>query len=123
MFNFNKKKENNSPEDLKEVVKRFEKIEEENKKIKEELEEIRDKQKKFLENPGIVRFNPFPGEGGNQSFSLAFVNKKGDGVVITNFYTKEGNRIYGKPLEKGSCKYALSKEEREAIKKGLGHYE
>ncbi len=123
MFNFNKKKEEETPQDLNNIVERFKRIEEENKKIREEIEEIRNKQKSFLENPGVVRFNPFPGEGGNQSFSLAFVNKNGDGVVVTNFYTKEGNRIYGKPLEKGSCKYALSKEEKEAIKKGLGHYE
>ncbi len=119
MFNFKKKKEKEIPQNNQELIERLQKLEEENKAIKEEIKEIKEKEKYFLKAPKMIRFNPFPGEGGDQSFSVSFLNKNGDGSVLTNLYTKEGNRIYGKPIEKGSCRYALSNEEKEAIKKAI----
>lgn len=114
MFNF-KKKEKETPQDIGEVLEKLKEIEEENRKIKEELIEIKKREKLYLKKPGVVRFNPFPGEGGNQSFSIALVDQEKNGVVITNFYTKDGNRIYGKPIKSGSSEYALSKEEKKAV--------
>ncbi len=119
MFNFNKKKKESTPQDIQEIIYSIEELKKENAEIKEELQEIRKKDEFLLRKPEIVRFNPFPGEGGNQSFSLAIIDKKGDGIVITNLYTKEGNRVYGKPIRGGVCEYALSKEEKEAIQKAL----
>ncbi|MCF7845172.1 MAG: DUF4446 family protein [Candidatus Pacebacteria bacterium] len=114
MFNF-KKKQEEEPQDIGEVLEKLKQIEQENKEIREELIEMKKREKLYLKKPGVVRFNPFPGEGGNQSFSIAFVDQEKNGVVVTNFYTKDGNRIYGKPVEKGSSEYALSKEEKKAI--------
>jgi len=36
-------------------------------------------------------------------------------------YNREGNRVYGKPIQKGTSTYALSKEEKEAIDKARGN--
>jgi hypothetical protein len=115
MFNF-KKKQEELPQDIGEVVEKLKELEAENKKIKEEIASIKEREQLYLKKPGVVRFNPFPGEGGNQSFSIALVDQEKNGVVITNFYTKDGNRIYGKPVKQGSSEYALSKEEKQAIK-------
>jgi hypothetical protein len=115
MFNF-KKKQEELPQDIGEVVEKLKELEAENKKIKEEIANIKEREQLYLKKPGVVRFNPFPGEGGNQSFSIALVDQEKNGVVITNFYTKDGNRIYGKPVKQGSSEYALSKEEKQAIK-------
>lgn len=67
---------------------------------------------------GIVRFNPFQGDGsgGNQSFALALLNEQGDGVTISTLYTRGGQTsVYAKPVEKGQPQFELSEEEQEAL--------
>lgn len=64
-----------------------------------------------------IRFNPFKDTGGDQSFSVALLDGKNNGVVISSFYGREGSRTFAKPIEKGTSKYELLAEEKEAIKK------
>ncbi len=71
---------------------------------------------------GIIRFNPFHGDGsgGNQSFSAAFLNERGDGVVFSALHARAGHAsVYAKPLVKGSSTFELTEEEREAIGKAM----
>lgn len=64
-----------------------------------------------------VRFNPFKDLGGDQSFSIALLNGKNDGIVITSLYTREGTRVYSKSIAGGeSEKHPLTEEERQAVK-------
>jgi len=66
---------------------------------------------------GIIRFNPFKDIGGDQSFALALLDGKDSGIVISSLHTREGTRIYSKPVMKGeSEKYTLTEEEKQAIK-------
>ena len=66
---------------------------------------------------GIIRFNPFSDIGGDQSFSVALLDGKNNGVVISSLHTKEGTRVYSKPIGKGEAeKYPLTEEEKQAIK-------
>lgn len=65
----------------------------------------------------IIRFNPFGDIGGDQSFSVAFLNGKNTGVVISSLHTKEGTRVYSKPIIKGEAeKYPLTEEEKNVVK-------
>ncbi len=65
---------------------------------------------------GIVRFNPFKDIGGDQSFALALLDGKDSGLVISSLHTREGTRIYSKPVSKGIAeKYTLTEEEKMAI--------
>lgn len=74
--------------------------------------------KKSVHKVGVVRFNPFKDLGGDQSFSVALLDGENSGVVISALHTREGNRVYSKPVEKGrALKYPLTDEEKEAIKK------
>jgi hypothetical protein len=68
---------------------------------------------------GIVRFNPFSEVGGDQSFSIALLNENDDGVVITSLYTRQENRVYGKPIKNSQSEYSLSEEEKKAIEKAI----
>lgn len=66
---------------------------------------------------GIIRFNPFKDIGGDQSFALALLDGKDSGIVISSLHTREGTRIYSKPVIKGIAeKYTLTEEEELAIK-------
>lgn len=72
---------------------------------------------KSIHKVGIIRFNPFKDIGGDQSFALALLDGKDSGLVISSLHTREGTRIYSKPIIKGeSEKYTLTDEERAAIK-------
>jgi len=75
---------------------------------------------KSLHKTGMVRFNPFKEVGGDQSFSIALLNGKNNGIVISSLYTREGTRIYSKAITAGkSEKYPLTEEEERAIKIAL----
>jgi len=114
MFNFLKKKK--EPENLKEILSQFQELKGNFEKISKELENLKKENKFNIQKFGIVRFNPFKEIGGNQSFSIALLDGRDDGIVITSLYTKEGNRIFGKPIKGGKSEYLLSEEEKEAIK-------
>jgi len=64
---------------------------------------------------GLVRYNAFQDTGSDLSFSLALINHAGDGAVVTSIFGREENRLYGKPVENGSSKHPLSREEQAAL--------
>ena len=64
---------------------------------------------------GLIRFNPFPDTGGNQSFALALLDESDDGVVISSLHSRTGTRIYGKSVVGGKADTSLSTEEQEAV--------
>ena len=68
---------------------------------------------------GIVRFNPFTGEGqgGNQSFALAMLDEQGVGVVLSTLYSRDRVGVYAKPLQAFASTYELSDEEKQAIER------
>jgi hypothetical protein len=64
---------------------------------------------------GLVRFNPFPDTGGNQSFALALLDESEDGVVVSSLHSRTGTRIYAKSVSAGKADTSLSAEEQDAI--------
>ena len=109
--------------DLGEIlVSQIKKLEDQGKDIEKIFSEIEKVNKILLtcfQKIGVIRFNPFQEVGGDQSFSVALLDAQNNGFVITGLYTREGNRIFAKPIENGQSKYLLSGEEKEAIKKAI----
>jgi hypothetical protein len=114
MLDFFKKKQK-EPKNLKEVLRQFKDLGRSFEKLSTEFEVLKGENKLSVQKVGIVRFNPFSEIGGDQSFSIALLDGNDDGLVLTSFYTREGNRVYGKPIKAGASRYALSKEEIKAI--------
>ncbi len=112
---FNKDKK--EPEGLKEILTRLEGLKVEFEKISEELKSIKKENKFSVQKVGVLRYNPFSGQGGDQSFTVALLDANNDGVVITSIYGREGSRVYAKPINKGVSEYALSNEEKKAMEK------
>jgi len=73
-----------------------------------------------IQKVGIVRFNPFSDTGGDLSFAVALLDYQNNGVVLSSLHSREGTRIYAKPILNGQSKYNLSEEEQEALKKAMG---
>ena len=72
-----------------------------------------------LQRVGIVRYNAFERMGGNQSFSVALLDEKGNGIVLTGLYSRNSSAIFAKPIQSGLSTYDLSNEEKEAIDKAF----
>jgi hypothetical protein len=68
---------------------------------------------------GLIRFNPFNETGGNNSFSLALLDGKNNGWVMTGLHTRERTRLYVKPIKNLKSEYELSDEEKKALEKAV----
>lgn len=84
-------------------------------KLQQDLEGLL--RKGTIRNVGIVRYNPFPDAGGDQSFAIALLDSEGTGVIISSLHARADTRIFAKPIEGGRSRYPLSDEEQDAIRK------
>jgi hypothetical protein len=80
-----------------------------------------------LQRVGLVRFDAFEDIAGQQSFSVALLDNRGNGVVITSLFGRTESRCYAKPVIRGNSPHRLSDEEMAAIKQAMeqpvGHRE
>jgi hypothetical protein len=83
--------------------------------IEESLKNLYDQQKLAVQKVGLIRYNSYADDGGNLSFSIALLDAASNGVVITSLHGRAQNRIYTKPISKGTSEITLTKEEKEAI--------
>ena len=118
MFKFFKK--NKEPKNLKGVLNQLEDLEKKIKKISQGLENLKKEGNFSVQKMEVVRYNPFSEVGSDQSFSIVLLDGNNDGVVITSLYTREGNRVYAKPVKNGASEYSLSEEEKKAISRATG---
>lgn len=76
--------------------------------------------KKHFQRLGFRRYNPFTDTGGDQSFSAAFLDDNGDGIMISSLHSRENTRLYAKKVQSGKVVgQALSKEEQEVINEAI----
>ena len=73
-----------------------------------------------LHKVDMIRFNPFKDRSGNQSFSIALLDGKNNGIIISSLHTREGTRVYSKEIKKGSSpKHKLTEEESRVLKNAM----
>ncbi|SDW87369.1 Protein of unknown function [Alicyclobacillus hesperidum] len=78
---------------------------------------------KKVSTPVIRRYNAFSEVGSDLSYSVAFLDDQGDGVVLTSIYGREDSVTYGKPIEAGESPYLLTEEEQSVISGAMGTLE
>jgi len=109
------KKPAEEPVNIDELLAQFKDLKDECRSLKEEVKKLREENLRMVNKVGIVRFNPFEGLGSNQSFSLAILDGNDNGAMITSLFSRDGNRVYGKPIKQGLSEFKLSEEETKAI--------
>jgi hypothetical protein len=87
--------------------------------LREEVKKNSQEGLSHFQKLGLVRFNPFNETGGNNSFSLALLDGKNNGWVMTGLHTRERTRLYVKPIKNLKSEYELSQEEQKAIEKAV----
>lgn len=108
---------------LERILDRLEEDRVDLKKINQVISEIKKEEEIHIQKVGLIRFNPFPDTGGNQSFVLALLDKNNNGVVISSLHARTTTRWYAKGVVLGEGKEInLSKEEEKAIHEAVKHY-
>ncbi len=111
----------------RDIRKKFEEIGDLVKRSNGDLRSFSDKLDKiekhgfgFISRMEMIRYNPYSDTGGDQSFSLALLDKGGSGVVVTSLHSRANTRVFAKPVILGKdTKYGFSKEEEDVIKKAM----
>jgi hypothetical protein len=68
---------------------------------------------------GLVLFKAFDGmkSGGTNSFSLALLNEKGDGAILSTLHSRERVNVYSKEIKNFKATVMLTEEEQQALTK------
>ncbi|MBK5092958.1 MAG: DUF4446 family protein [Actinobacteria bacterium] len=69
-----------------------------------------------VQHAGVVRYDAFRDLGGLLSFSIALLDDRGNGLVVSSIYGRSESRTYAKPIIERDSSYLLSPEEKEAIR-------
>lgn len=79
------------------------------------VEKLGEVSQRSLQRVALVRYDAFREMGGHLSFSLALLDARQDGVVISVLNDREGARAYAKPVSGGRSTFTLSEEELRVI--------
>lgn len=101
---------------LEEEIARIDRLARELSALAGRLSAEEDQGRRSLQRVGVVRFNPFPDTGSNQSFALAVLDVRGDGFVLSSLHSRQATRVFLKSVSGGRSETALSEEEAEAIR-------
>jgi len=115
-MSFFQKKQPEEPQNIDDILIQFKELKEQCQALSEQMKRLKEENLQNVNKVGMVRFNPFDGLGSNQSFSLAMLDGKDRGAVVTSLFARDGNRVYGKPINQGISEFKLTDEEKQAIK-------
>lgn len=113
MFLFNKKKK--KIDNVEDAARKIEELELRIEELSLEIDKMQKESESYIQKAKLIRYNPFNEMGGDQSFTLALLNKSNDGIVVTSIFNQEKSRVFGKELSKGKSAYCLSSEEENII--------
>jgi Protein of unknown function (DUF4446) len=85
-----------------------------------ETAQLRQRVSGLVGTVGLTRYDAFPDAGGHLSYSAAFLDEAGDGVVLSTINGRSETRSYAKPIRGGRSDHNLSDEERAAIAMAMG---
>ncbi len=102
---------------LSDELERIEKLGSELGEVAQHVARLDAEGRRAVARVGVVRFNPFEDTGGNQSFALALLDSRADGIVLSSLHSRQQTRIYLKSVRAGAAETALSDEEAEALRR------
>jgi len=101
----------NIEEMLLDRLKTIEEAKETSDKALNECKRLEIKMKDCIQKVAIMRYKAFENVGSDLSFSIAMLDDKNDGVILTGIYGRQESTTYAKPIDKGISRYDLSEEE------------
>ncbi len=68
---------------------------------------------------GLIRYDAYNEMSGRQSTTIALLDSKRSGVVLSSIHHRDQARLYAKQISEGSAELRLSPEEEEALRLAL----
>ena len=101
------------------IYKYIENANTESAKINSAISVLQRQMQKSPRGFGIVNFKAFDGikSGGANSFAIAFVNDKGDGIVLSTFHARDRVNVFSKEITNFKSNIMLTEEEQQALTK------
>lgn len=109
----------NLEEVISEYYKRFDNISDQFGKLNGSLSQIDKRIGACIQKTAIKRYKAFENVGSDLSFSLALLDEKNDGVILTGIYGREESTTYAKPVDSGISRYELSAEEKDVLEEAI----
>lgn len=72
-----------------------------------------------LQHFALVRYDAFEDVTGQMSFSLAMLDGRDNGTIISTIFGRNTSRCFGKMIVGGQCEQPLSEEEQQALIQAL----
>lgn len=101
---------------IKACVDSVSKIEQRNELISKHALTLNDRVSHSIRNVETLRYKAFDANGSNQSFSIALLNEKGNGVIISSLHSRDRMSTFAKPVTNYDSTYELTDEEQAVIK-------
>ena len=112
-------------EDISELIKDYiAKVNELDKKDDQIIEfcnRINNDSIKAIKKIGLVRYNAYDNTRNKLSFAVALLNNENSGIVINSIYNSENSNVFAKSVIRGTSKFNLSVEEKEAIDEAINN--
>lgn len=102
-----------------EVISGLETVQKDNLTLRKNIRDLAREVLGHTQKVELLRYNPYGDTGGDQSFSVALLDARGNGLVLTSLHSRAGTRVYCKEIRGGGSSLELSREEKEVIKKAL----
>jgi hypothetical protein len=100
---------------LAEIIERLNSLDSSEQEMREFQKQAKYFLRRSLVSPHILRYNAYENISGQQSFSLVLIDRRKQGLVLTSLVTREGTRLYIKPVLDGKCDSPLSEEELQSL--------
>ncbi len=91
-------------------------VDEITRKFESSVDDLEHKISDCVSRTAVVRYDAYKEMGGQQSSSLAFLDEKESGLVLSSILHREQARVYVKELKSGQSDIELSPEEKAAVK-------
>ncbi|KGI38874.1 DUF4446 family protein [Clostridium tetani] len=98
---------------------KVDKASEECRYAKELYKSLEDRLNICVQKIAIIRYRAFEDVGSDLSFSVALLDYKDSGIIITGIYGRNESTTYAKPIDKGISRYELSEEENHVLKEAM----
>lgn len=109
----------NLEELINSYLDKIDKASEECKSVKELYKSLEDRLNVCIQKTAIIRYRAFEDVGSDLSFSVALLDYKDNGIIITGIYGRNESTTYAKPIDKGISRYELSEEEEHVLKEAM----
>lgn len=109
----------NMEEIINGYLDKVEEVEREGREIKELYDGMDKRLKGCVQKVSVVRYRAFEDVGSDLSFSVAALDDKDSGFILTGLFGRHDCTTYAKPVDRGISRYELSSEEKQALKEAM----